>query len=156
MAADMIRRATPDDALAIATLYHHTVKKINSRDYAPTQIEAWAGETPDEEKWRERQTNRTTLVDEHNGTIRGFAELEDNGHIGAVYVHADCQGQGIGSALLDEMEKEAVARGVTCLSTEASIKAQPFFVKRGFETVAAQDVEYRGQIFRNYRMRKQT
>ena len=156
MAADMIRRATPDDALAIATLYHHTVKKINSRDYAPTQIEAWAGETPDEATWRERQTNRTTLVDERNGTIRGFAELEDNGHIGAVYVDADCQGQGIGSALLDEMEKEAVGRGVTCLSTEASITAQPFFVKCGFETVAAQEVEYRGQIFRNYRMRKQT
>ena len=54
------------------------------------------------------------------------------------------------------MEKEAVARGVTCLSTEASITAQPFFAKRGFETVAAQDVEYRGQTFRNYRMRKQT
>jgi len=35
----MIRRATPDYALAIATLYHHTVKKINSRDYARTQIE---------------------------------------------------------------------------------------------------------------------
>jgi hypothetical protein len=32
---------------------------------------------PDEEKWRERQTNRTTFVDEHNSTIRGFAELED-------------------------------------------------------------------------------
>ena len=152
----MIRRATLDDAPAIATLYHDTVTKINSRDYAPAQIEAWAGETPDEEKWRERQTNRTTFVDEHNGTIRGFAELEDNGHIGAIYVHADYQGEGIASALLDEVEKEAAARGVTCLSTEASITALPFFAKRGFETVAAQDVEYRGQIFRNYRMRKQT
>jgi len=42
----MIRRAAPDDALAIAILYHQTVKKINSRDYAPNQIEAWAGATP--------------------------------------------------------------------------------------------------------------
>ena len=152
----MIRRATTDDALAIATLYHHTVKKINSRDYAPTQIEAWAGATPDEENWRARQPSRTTFVDEHNGTIRGFAELEDNGHIGAIYVHADYQREGIASALLDEVEKEAVAHGVTCLSTEASITARPFFIKRGFETLTAQDVEYRGQIFRNYRMRKQT
>ena len=36
----MIRRATPDAAPAIATLYHDTVKKINSRDYAATQINA--------------------------------------------------------------------------------------------------------------------
>jgi putative acetyltransferase len=107
----MIRRATPADALAIATLYH--------------------------------------------GIIRGFAELEDNGHIGAVYIHADYQREGIASALLDEVEKEAVACGATCISTDASITAEPFFAKRGFETVVAQDIDYHGQIFRNYRMRKQ-
>jgi GNAT superfamily N-acetyltransferase len=150
----MIRRATPDDAPAIATLYHDTVTKINSRDYAQAQIEAWAGAAPDEEKWHERQTNRTTFVDEHNGTIRGFGELEDDGHIGAVYVHAGWQGEGVASALLNEIEKEAVAHGITSLSTEASITARPFFVKLGFETLSAQNVEYRGQIFRNYRMRK--
>lgn len=149
----MIRRATPDDALAIATLYHDTILRINSRGYAPSQILAWAGATLDEKKWRERQTHRMTFVDEHNGTLRGFAEVEENGHIGAVYVHADCQGEGIASLLLDEMKKEAVARGVTCLSTEASITAQPFFARHGFETIAAQDVEYAGQTFRNYRMR---
>jgi len=151
----MIRRATPDDALAIATLYHDTVKKINSRDYAPIQIQAWAGATPDQQKWVERQTTRTTFVDEQDGIIRGFAELEDNGHIGAVYVHVDYQRKGIASALLKEVEEEAVERGANCLSTDASITARPFFAKHGFETVAAQDVEYRGQVFRNYRMRKQ-
>src|SRR5215471_5334495 len=46
------------------------------------------------------------------------------------------------------------SRVATCLSTEASITAQPFFAKHSFETVAAQDVDYRGQTFRNYRMRK--
>ena len=152
----MIRRVTPDDALAIATLYHDTVRKINSRDYASAQIQAWAGATPDEEKWRERQSSRTTFVEERDGSIRGFAELEDNGHIGAVYVHADYQRQGIARGLLQELEKEAIARGVTCLLTEASITAQPFFANLGFETVAAQDKEYCGQIFRNYRMRKET
>jgi GNAT superfamily N-acetyltransferase len=151
----MIRRATPNDALAIATLYHDTVKKINSRDYGPAQIGAWAGAVPDEEKWRARQAGRTTFVDEQSGIIRGFAELENDGHIGAVYVHADYQGERIASALLDEVEKEALACGATCLSTEASITAAQFFAKRGFETVAAQDVEFQGQIFRNYRMRKQ-
>ena len=151
----MIRHATPDDALAIATLYHDTVRKINSRDYGSAQIQAWAGATPDKEKWRERQNSRTIFVEEENGIIRCFAELEDDGRVGAVYVHADYQSEGIASALLDELEKEAVARGATCLSTEASITAQPFFANRGFETVAAQNVEYRGQTFRNYRMRKQ-
>src|SRR5215472_9492464 len=130
----MIRRATRDDALAIATLYHDTIKKINARDYSSAQIQAWAGVMPDEEKWRARQTSRTTFLDERNGVIRGFAELEGNGQIGAVYVHANYQREGIASALLCEVEKEALARGATCLSTEASITAQPFFAKHGFET----------------------
>src|SRR5262249_55569708 len=38
------------------TLYHDTVRKINSRDYASAQIQAWAGAAPDEEKWRKRQS----------------------------------------------------------------------------------------------------
>lgn len=151
----MIRRATPGDALAIAMLYHDTVNKINSRDYTPGQVQAWAGDAPEEEKWRERQMSRTTFVDEQDGIIRGFAELEDNGQVGAVYVHADYQRQGIASALLHEVEREAVARGASWLSTDASITAQPFFAKYGFKTVVTQEVEYRGQIFRNYRMRKQ-
>src|SRR5262249_34566750 len=146
----MFRRVTPDDALAIATLYHDTVRKINSRDYASAQIQAWAGARPDEEKWRERQNSRTIFVEGEDRIIRGCAELEDDGRVGAVYVHADYQREGIASALLEEVEKEAIARGATCLSTEASITAQPFFEKRGFETVAAQNVEYRGQTFRNY------
>jgi putative acetyltransferase len=101
----MIRRASPDDALAIATLYYDTVRKINSRDYASAQIQAWAGATPDEEKWRERQNSRATFVEERNGIIRGFAELEANGHIGAVYVHADYQREGIASALWTNWRK---------------------------------------------------
>ena len=151
----MIRRATPKDALAIATVYYDTVRQIDSRDYAEAQIDAWAGAAPDEEKWLQRQGSRITLVEEQSGVIRGFAELENEGHIGAVYVHPGYQRKGVASALLDKLEKEAIERGATCLSTEASITAQPFFAKRGFETIAAQDVEYRGQIFRNYRMRKQ-
>src|SRR5262249_40594899 len=79
----MIRHANPEDAKAVATLYYNTVRRINSRDYGIAQIEAWAGAAPDEAKWRERQNNRVTFVDEHDGVIRGFAELEDDGHIGA-------------------------------------------------------------------------
>ena len=113
------------------------------------------GAEPDEEKWLQRQDGRLTLVDEQNGVIRGFAELDNEGHVGAVYVHPGYQRKGVASALLDQLEEEAIARGATCLSTEASITAQPFFAKHGFESVAAQDVDYCGQTFRNYRMRKQ-
>jgi N-acetylglutamate synthase-like GNAT family acetyltransferase len=69
-------------------------------------------------------------------------------------VHADHQSEGIATALLQQLEKDALAQGISSLWTEASITAQPFFAKRGFETIAAREVEYEGQTFRNYRMRK--
>jgi putative acetyltransferase len=150
----MVRLATLDDVPAIARLYHDTVKRVNCRDYSPAQVKVWAGVAPDEEKWRLRQATRKTFVEEEKGTIRGFAELEEGGHVGAVYVHANCQGQGIASTLLERIEAEAAAGGVDSLCAEASITAKPFFEKRGFKMIAAQEVEYQGMTFRNYRMRK--
>jgi len=150
----MIRRATSKDAAAIARLFHETVKKINSRDYSETQVSAWAGLAPDPVKWSARQSSRLTFVEEEGGIIRGFAELADEGHVGALYVHVEHQSKGIASALLQQMEEEAIARGADYLWTEASITAKPFFAKHGFEVIAAQKVEYQGAVFRNYRMQK--
>jgi len=150
----MIRPATSKDASAMALLFHETVRKINSRDYSETQVSAWAGLAPDPAKWRVRQSSRLTFVEEERGIIRGFAELEDKGHVGALYVHAEHQGRGIASALLQRLEEEAIARGADYLWTEASITAKPFFAKHGFEVIVAQEVEYQGAMFRNYRMRK--
>jgi putative acetyltransferase len=150
----MIRHATSKDAPAIAMLFHDTVKKINSRDYSETQVRAWAGLAPDPGKWTARQSSRLTFVDEEDGIIRGFAELEEEGHIGSLYVHAEFQGEGIASSLLQRVEEEAIARGADYLWTEASITAKLFFAKHGFEVITAQEVEYQGAVFRNYRMQK--
>jgi putative acetyltransferase len=149
-----IRLATVSDATEMASLFHNTVKSVNSRDYLPSQIDAWAGEAPDPEKWRKRLGIRKTFVAELDGSVVGFAELGAKGYIDALYVHERHQRKGIASALMTRIEAEAELLGVEILSTDASITAQAFFAKRGFETIQARDVEYRGVTFRNYRMRK--
>ena len=149
-----IRLATVSDAAEMASLFHNTVKAVNSRDYLPSQIDVWAGESPDPEKWRYRLATRKTFVAELDGTVVGFAELGADGYIDALYVHARHQRKGVASALMTRIEAEADLLGVRILSTDASITAQAFFAKRGFETVQARDVEYRGVTFRNYKMRK--
>lgn len=42
----LVRAATPADAGQIARLVFDTVHHVNSRDYAPHQIEAWAPVAP--------------------------------------------------------------------------------------------------------------
>lgn len=64
--------------------------------------------------------------------VVGFGEFEADGHIGAVYVHHEYQGQGVASLLLERIEQEAERRKVARLFTEASITALSFFQKRGF------------------------
>jgi len=150
----MVRLATSFDASAIATLFHETVKKVNSRDYDVKQIAAWAGAGPDVAKWRARQAGRATWVFEVGGTVRGFAEFGANGQIEAIYVHADHQRKGIASALLVAIEEDARRLGVARLYTEASTTARGFFHKRGFKALKPAEVDAQRPSFTNFRMAK--
>ena len=71
-----------------------------------------------------------------------------------LYVHPDLQSQGVASMLLGRLEASAEARGLVRLSTEASITARPFFERRGFRVLAAQDVIRRGQALANFQMER--
>lgn len=149
-----IREANFSDADAIASLFYNTIRLVNIKDYTPGQIESWAGAAPEPEKWRVRLENKQTFVACLDSDIVGFAEFEADGHVDALYVHHEHQGEGIASRLLERIEKEAERTEIIRLYSEVSITARPFFERRGFVVVQPQDVEYQGVKFRNYRMEK--
>jgi putative acetyltransferase len=78
--------------------------------------------------------------------------MEPEGYLDMLYVHPEFQRCGVASALVHCAETSARARGVTTLSTEASLTARPFFERHGFHLVATQTVVRRGQPMRNFRM----
>lgn len=147
-----IRPATESDAPSMASIFFHTIRHVNIKDYSPMQIDAWAGPTPDPEKWKARLVGKHMFVVCHAHDVVGFAELEPDGHVDAVYVHHEYQKCGVGSLLLTRIEELAVQLGLRRLFTEASITALPFFRHRGFEVIQQQEVEYRGSTFTNFRM----
>jgi putative acetyltransferase len=149
-----LRPYQPDDAPALLALFRDTIRRVNSRDYSPTQIAAWASDDIDTDFWSGRFTGRFVPVAEEAGCPVGFAELESNGHIDRVYVSADHQGRGIGRQLLDAVVGEARRVGIVRLFTEASITARPFFEAHGFTVLAPQVVTCRGAEFINYRMER--
>jgi len=149
-----ILEANLQDVDAIASLFHNTIRRINFRDYTPVQIETWAGTAPEPEKWRTRMKTKQTFIASRAGELVGFVELETDGHVDALYVHHDHQGEGIASHLLKQIEKEAMRSGIIRLYTEASITARHFFERRGFVIVKPQEVDYHGVKFKNYRMEK--
>ncbi len=149
-----IRDFRSTDALEIMRLFHDTVHNVNSRDYTPEQVEAWAPALMDEPRWQERLRANFTYVAEANGQIVGFGELRRDGYIDTLYVHDQHHSMGIASRLLSEMETRARTLGAGRLSTQASLTAYGFFQRRGFKLVRAQDVELRGVSFRNFLMER--
>lgn len=149
-----IRAFQPGDALEIMRLFRDTVHNVNSRDYTPEQIEAWAPALMDEPRWHERLRANFTYVAEAGGEIVGFSELERSGRIATLYVHHRYQTQGIASRLLSDMETRARVLGARRLTAEASLTAYGFFQRRGFKLVRPQDVNLGGVTLRNFIMER--
>ncbi|RYG57932.1 MAG: GNAT family N-acetyltransferase [Alphaproteobacteria bacterium] len=153
-AAVHVRAYSEADLDALIDLFTGSVRQVASRDYSPAQIEAWAPLAVNREQWANRLGGRPTYVAQAGGEIVGFSDLELDGHIDMLFVHTDHQGQGVARALLDHIHHHATRQNIRRLFTEASITARPFFERNGFEVIEAQDVERRGETFRNYRMAK--
>lgn len=150
----LVRIATPADAGQIAQLFFDTVHHVNSRDYAPHQVDAWAPTVRPAADWADRQATHRTWVAVAGEAILGFGELEASGHIDCFYCHKDHQGVGVGTALLAAIVAEAVRLGVPKLFAEVSITARPFFERRGFCVVRELQTEIRGVALVNCLMER--
>ena len=150
----ILRTYRPDDAPALLTLFRDTIRRVNSRDYTPDQIRAWASDDIDPLVWADRFAGRFVAVAEEAGRAVGFADLEASGHIDRVFVSADHQGRGVARLLLSAVVAEAQRLGLVRLFPEASITARPFCENQGFVVLTPQVVTLRGVEFVNYRMER--
>ena len=91
---------------------------------------------------------------ERDGTLIGFAELENNDHIDMVYVAPEAARQGVATALLQALERHAREIGIGRLFVEASETALPFFTRMGFGTPRRRELERDGVKLHNYAMEK--
>jgi putative acetyltransferase len=142
------------DLNAILRIFFETVHTVNRRDYTEEQLDAWASETPDRERWESFLTANTTHVGEVAGSIVGFGDLTCDGYLHALYVHREFLGRGIGSCLLSALEAEAQDRGLPVLRTYASITARPFFERHGYRCLGEDALALRGVVLLRFRMDK--
>jgi putative acetyltransferase len=107
-----IRKATPDDAQAVFELHERTVREVCGRDYTPDEIETWLAKQS-VDGYRQRIAEGDMYVAEaESGETLGFAARAGD-RVKTLYVSADHQGEGVGSALLRRLEADAVAEGTT-------------------------------------------
>lgn len=146
----VIREYRPADCRELAELFRRTVHTVNARDYTQEQLDAWAPGQVDLEKWDQSLRDHYSVVAVEGDRIVGFGDIDASGYLDRLYVHSDCQGRGIASAICGRLEGAASESVVT----HASITARPFFERRGYRVVREQRVERRGVFLTNFVMRK--
>lgn len=149
-----IRPFKRSDIVEIIKLFRETVHTINSRYYSQEQVAAWAPEIIDEEQWLNKLQNNITYVAEIDGTIVGFADMSHDGYLDHVYVHKNYQAQGVALRLLQRIEQTARERGLTTITTHASINAKKLAERMGFVMIKEQIVVRKGVSLTNYVMEK--
>jgi putative acetyltransferase len=142
------------DTALIAEIFRASVDELTADDYSDTQREAWMSTADDEEALGARLSGQLTLLGLMDGSPVGFASLRAGEDVDMLYVHPVAVGHGVGSLLIEALEKLAVGRGARRLTAEVSDSAQDFFKKRGFVPQQRNTVELGGEWLANTTMEK--
>jgi putative acetyltransferase len=127
-----MRPFLPADTPLLAEIFRASIEELTGDDYSEAQREAWISAADDEQAFGARLAKALTLLGTMDGSPAGFASLVDNERLDMLYVHPAAAGHGVGSMLVDALEKLAAARGARRLRAEVSDSAQNFFKRRGF------------------------
>jgi putative acetyltransferase len=149
-----LRAYHPDDLPHLVRLFRDTVRAVNLGDYTPTQVETWAPDNADLDRWRAKLAGEETVVAVLAGEIVGFCSWDESGYLDFLYVHCAYQRKGVATALYAAAETALRAKGVARVHAQASVTAQPFFLRHGFRLVRHQTVRVRGVDLPNAVMEK--
>jgi putative acetyltransferase len=131
-----IRKMRAEDARAFLKVHHAPVREVAAKDYSVEIIDAWAPLPITEHHAAGVLTNpdgEFRLVAESEGRVVGIgAHVAENHEVRACYVAPEAGRRGVGSALLREIEREALQRGLKFLEADSSLTAEPFYAANGY------------------------
>jgi N-acetylglutamate synthase-like GNAT family acetyltransferase len=128
-----IRLAREDDAAAISAVILRALRETNSKDYTDETIER-VGRSFSREAVLQLIGKRTVFVAVIGSRVVGTASL-DCSVVRTVFVAPDVQARGIGRLLMAEIERTACARNIPSLTVPASVTAETFYARLGFNAV---------------------
>src|SRR5262245_9865021 len=149
-----LRPFLPADAPLLAEIFRASVSELTGDDYSETQQEAWAATADEGAAFAARLANALTLLGTIDGSPVGFASLAGTDRVDMLYVHPAAARHGVGSMLIDALEKLAASRGAARLTADVSDSAQDFFRRRGFLPTQRNTVQLGGEWLANTTMEK--
>lgn len=150
-----LRPFLPADLPVITEIFRASIEELTGDDYDERQQQAWASVADDADAFLARLAKSVTLLGTLDGSPVGFASLAVPERLDLLYVHPAAVGHGVGSMLVDAIEKLASARGAKRLVAEVSDSAQDFFRHRGFRPRQRNSVAVGDEWLANTTMEKQ-
>lgn len=140
MTAFPMRPFLPADTERLQDLVAQSIELLTTEEYDEQERFAWMSRVADAQAFANRLSRNVTILVEADGEILGFGSLRETEEktrreVDLLYVHPYAAGQGVGSALLDALERIAQARGAETMTVESSDTAHDFFERRGYQGV---------------------
>jgi putative acetyltransferase len=135
-----IRPATTADAEAIIDLHFAAVHETAATFYPREVLDTWSRQ-PDEARYQRIRDAVTKgeelfLVAQDASGVVGFGSIVPSAQeLRAVYVHPKAGRRGVGARILAELERLAIDCDVSQLQMAASINAEAFYRRAGYEIV---------------------
>jgi putative acetyltransferase len=139
----LVRPMQAHEARRFLEIHHDSVRGLAANHYPASVIEAWAPQPVTDERLQrflQNRDNEIRLIAERDGEPVGIGALVvGNFELRACYVLARAVRQGVGTALVAEIERLACEHGISELYLESSVNAEPFYSALGYR------VEKRGE-----------
>jgi putative acetyltransferase len=132
--------AKPNDAADIVGAHYAAVHSSAAAYYTADILNNWSNPVSPERIARFVKTvgdpDKIVLVAKCGDQLAGFGLVEVSAqYLGAIYVHPDFGGLGVGSRILGQLERVAMERGVAKLRLDASLNARAFYEKHGYRVL---------------------
>lgn len=128
-----LRLANMSDAPAIAELHRASIRHYCTDHYPPDVIEEWVLPLKASD-YQNLAPSCTLMVAEASQGLVGFALLDSQkGTLEKLYIAPGASRQGIGSALLHQLETQAYLQGIQDLNVSATLNAISFYERHAYQ-----------------------
>lgn len=151
----MTRRATVGDLPGIKELFRRAVAGVDNKYYNNEEKADWAACADKPGHWEQLvDTCFFIVATSADGRITGFAAINGNGLLELMYVDRAYKRQGIGSAMLYELEDYARGKGLKEIRADVSYAAEGFFKNKGYVVLKKQERKAVNMVMGNLLMMK--
>ena len=128
-----IRKASNADKENISRIHIASIRKLCVNHYTREQLNAWANVlTPSvyDQALREREF---LVANDSQQDLLGLGILDvEKTEVSAIYIQPDAAGKGIGSKLLNELEKIAQKSNIFKITVHSNLNAKGFYIAHGY------------------------